>query len=254
MRRILARAAVAAATLAFGGFAQAVPIYFDFTGTVTGSSPGATTVSGGFTFESDRLLLLNTGIPNQYDFMDLQPTGLTEPLAFIDFGGIHREIPSLALNAAGVTFSDVCRPACDPGAVENVQLSALTIDPFIEGFTGQRRRADLFLYNTYWNRLPEFPYYEMYDGFDGATADPLDLVTMTLADLSGTYYESVYDCVDGECTQTFEGSPFVQFTIDTVTRGVGPRSVPEPGPLGLLGAALAGVFLLRRRPTSGSTR
>ena len=37
------------------------------------------------------------------------------------------------------------------------------------------------------------------------------------------------------------------FSIDSVTRGIGARAVPEPGTLGLMVAGLAGLLLFRRR-------
>jgi hypothetical protein len=258
MKKSLARATAAAVSLAFAGFAQAVPLYFDFTGTVTQASPAiglGTAVSGGFTLDTDRLLLQTTGIDNQYDFFDLAPTGLTEPLAFIDSAGTHQEIPSRALNFAAVSFSDACRPLCDPGISENITMSAVTLDPYIEGFTGQRRRSDITLYNNYWNRLPDFPFYDVYDAFDGTTAAPLDIVSMPLGEFTGLYYESAFDCVAGECTQVFNDDlAFFWFSVDTVSRGVGARAVPEPDTLGLMAAAMVlGIAVRRRRaPKKGS--
>ncbi len=260
MKMNLAHAAAVMLAIGFGGPAQAVPIYFDFTGTVTSGSPTVglgTAVSGGFTLETDRLIkLIPPVVDNQSDFFDLDPTGLTEPFAFIDFAGMHREVPSRAFSFAAVAFSDACRPLCDPGYTENITVYAGTMDPYSEGYTGQRRRSDISLYNTYWNRLPDFPYYDIYDGFDGATAAPLDIVSMALADLVGVYYESVLDCVAGECTEVFDNDLVsVGFRVDTVSRGVGARSVPEPASLGLMGAAMfLGIAMRRRRPISGSPR
>jgi hypothetical protein len=64
------------------------------------------------------------------------------------------------------------------------------------------------------------------------------------------FYEETYDCTSGACVahRNFEH----QLVVDTVSRSVISTSVPEPGTLGLLGAALGGLLLRRRRAQSSS--
>jgi hypothetical protein len=248
----LARAAIAA--LAFGstGLAQAVPIHFEFTGTVSQAGTTielGTAVSGGISLETDRLL--SSGLPAsdiQYSFVDWQPTGLTEPLAFIDFAGTHHEVPAYSSNYALVNFVDGCQPLCNTGWSENFNLGAYTEDAWSADFTGQMRSSSISLYNIYQNQLPDYPYFEIYDAFEGATAVPLDTISLPLAYLDGIYYESISDCVNGNCTSG--SSDYFVFRIDNLTRGVGPTDVPEPGTLGLLATAMLLFVATRRRARS----
>ena len=249
MKMNLARAAVVTLAMGWIGTAHAVPIYFDFTGSVIQESPSigiGTAVSGGFTLETDRLAFLPSS-PNQYIFADFAAPGLTEPLAFIDFAGIHQEIPDRPISFATVAFVDACTPVCTPGVAEGIHVTAATQDPWSAGYTGQMRRVDMSVNNIYWNRLPDYPFYDLYNGFDGTTAAPIDVVSMAFGELSGTFFEPEFDCVAGECTVTRE--EYFVFSIDTLSRGVGTRAVPEPGTLGLMGAAVFLGFTMRRRRT-----
>ena len=78
-----------------------------------------------------------------------------------------------------------------------------------------------------------------------STATPLDTISFPLSSLSGTCYESVSNCVDGGCPET--NSDYFVFSIDSLTRGFGPKSVPEPGTLGLLATAMMFSAAMRRR-------
>lgn len=242
----LARRAVAAATLSFGfaGFSHAVPVYFDFTGTVTISSQAGAVgqaVSGGFNFETDRLLALSPADGTQYTTVDWMPTGLTEPMGFASIGDLSISLPAHGLYYGGINFVDGCQPECNLGWRENFNLQVISQDLIASNFTGQWRSSSLSLFNSY-----------EADAFDGAGIGPLDALTLPLAQLLGTYNEWIYDCIDGACAVT--GQLEYQYSIDTVSRGIGPRSVPEPGTLGLLGAALGGLLLRRRRVMQASPR
>lgn len=246
MRKSVRRSALAA-TLSFGfaSFAHAVPVYFDFTGTVTVSSQAGEVglaVSGGFNFETDRLFTLpppSDGI--QYTTVDWMPTGLTEPMGFVSIGDRSFSLPAHGLYYGGINFADGCQPECNLGWRENFNLQVISEDPFQPNFTGERRSTSLILINAY-----------DANAFDGSALTPLDALTLPLASLLGVYNEWIYDCVDGACAVA--GQIQYQYDIATVSRGVGPRSVPEPGTLGLLGAALGGLLLRRRRATQASTR
>ncbi len=270
MRRTLASAAAGAVVTAFMGVAQAVPIYFDFTGTMTGNSATSIgpdgnvpategyslggSISGGFTFETDRLYPSDIP-PNGRIWVDWQPVDPAEPLAFLSFGGRDVSLPQYTgLNYTDMSFGDNCTPdGCPPGINEGFSLFASSADqPFIDAdFTGTFRTSSVMVFSTAETRVPDFPYYETFDYFDLSAIDPYSIVTLPLYETLGLYVEETDTCVSGSCT--YSNLTF-SFSLDSVTRGVGPRAiaVPEPDTLGLFAAAGAGFLLFgrRRRPAT----
>ena len=252
MKRTLARSAVAAVcSLGFAGTAGAIPIHFDFTGTITGveNVKGATVgavISGGFTFETERLAFGHAPGSPQYSWVDHEPEGLTEPYAFLNFGGREVAYPSAATgNYAVINFFDACTPICAPFGVENFGMFASTGHSAAPDFTGLMQQSSFYFASAALTRLTDPPFIEAFDYFDGTQVDPTSIVTLPLYDLAGFYSQGTMDCVSGGCTNIAPGS--LGFTIDSVTRGIGARAVPEPGTLSLLAASLAGLWLFRRR-------
>jgi len=251
MKSNLARAAIAALAFGCAGVAQALPIYFEFSGIVTQPSSAVgvgTAVSGRFNLETDRLLFSGPSGGIQYSFVDWEPTDLTGPLAYVDFAGTHHEVPAYSSSYAILNFADGCQPVCNTGWSENFNLGASTQDAWSQGYTGQLRSSNISLVNAY--TLPGFPP-QGYDAFEGATATPLDTLSLPLASLSGSYYESIAECVDGACAET--SHDYFVFRIDTLTRGVVQTSVPEPGTLGLWATAMLLGVATRRRARSKSS-
>lgn len=256
MKKHLARAAAAAVALGVASLAQALPLYFDFTGTVTGHTLPPTeggvmgnAVSGGFNFDTDRLFPSSVplGEGTQYTFVDWQPANLTEPLAYLNFGGRSLAWPSYESNYSLINFLEACPiSGCAPNTSENFNLQAHSQDVWSEDFTGTRHSSFLMFISAGQTRLPDFPFFESFNYFEPEDAVPTSIATLPLHDLLGIYSETVSSCVSGVCT-TIDDRQF-NFSVDSVSRGVGSRSVPEPGAFGLLGAALAGMWLLRRRP------
>jgi hypothetical protein len=238
MKKILARAIAAAVSLAFAGIAQAVPMYFDFTGTVLDTGAA---ISGGFNFESDRMVPLGPD-GSQSSFIDWQPADVTDPLAFLNFDGQTVSIPQYAVNYSMVTFLEGCPGSCSPALGEFFYLAAYTNELLPADGIGTLRNDSISIF--------AFGDGEV-DYFNGDTATPTGIVNLPLYNLLGSYYQNVATCVADGCTYT---DVDMRFSIDTVTRGIGPRSVPEPGTLGLFGAALAGLFFVRRRTTSALSR
>lgn len=253
MKRILLRGAVAVLALSSFGIAQAVPVYVDFSGTITqytlpsvdGVSTGAA-VTGGFTLETDRLLPSGPPLSGiQYTFLDFNPSGLAQPLATVSFGGREITFPQFDRTYAYVNFVDGCRPGCDTGAAEAYSINAATQDVFTPGYTGLYHSYFLNIFSLARAPLPDFPYFQYFDAFDGAAMTPMDAFTLPTWDLQGNFLESIADCVDGVCTSVSDAS--FNFGLTSFTRGVGTRPVPEPGTLGLFIGAIAGTWLLRRR-------
>lgn len=249
MRKTFERAAFAAIAIAAASLAQATPIDIQFTGTVrqaSATTPVGTAVAGGFHLETDRFV--STGAPLsgvQYSFIDWQPSGLTQPLAYLSFSGADHELPLYPDNYAMINFADGCQPVCNPGSSENFNIGVFSEQPRQAGYTGQLRSTSILLYNLYETPLPDFPYFETYNAFDGAAQSPDDILSLPLSHLDGAYIEGVLDCVEGVCSQL--SYDYFVFDIGSLTRGVAPTGVPEPGALGLMALAFSALFLFRRR-------
>jgi len=258
MKKSLARTAVAVAAFVVAGIAQAVPVYFDFTGTITGSSVSppdglmGSPLSGGFNFETDRLLEappLTSGQSTQYTFVDWQPSGLSEPFAFLNFGGGSLSWPNYESSYSLINFFESCSVSgCPPQTGENFNLQATTGDAWSPDFTGTMRTNFLFFLSAAETRLPDYPFFESFNYFEPEDVAPTSIVTLPLYSLVGLFSETSYSCVEGACS-TIEDRQYT-FSVDSVSRGEGPRPVPEPGTLELFGVALAGMLFLRRRQTA----
>ena len=83
--------------------------------------------------------------------------------------------------------------------------------------------------------------------FAGATAEDMNLVFRV--NDSGTFYYGFYTVQDSALVRAAQNQDITQLSMPdlTDTPVVGPTPAPEPVTLGLLGAGLAGLTLMRRR-------
>jgi hypothetical protein len=253
MKRTLHRGALAALGLiAVTNTADAVPIHIDFSGTTyPGSSEAGLGVadgdpiSGGFTLETDDLVY-NGLHGSTRSWVVTQPAS---PLAYLRLGSRDLQFPSGSGTTIGILqFTDDCTPAsCSVGA-DNFSFYVATDEPKDAGFTGIAHSWSFYFASLAITRPPgasSVDYFDYFDYFDGMQVEPLSLVTLPLHDTFGSYFEDTLSCAEGFCEST--GGKSLGFNIDSVTRGVGARAVPEPGTLGMMAFALTGMLLVRRR-------
>jgi hypothetical protein len=247
MKRTTVRSAIAAAfSLGITATTNAVPLYFDFTGTIQDGT--GTAISGGFSLETDRLAG-SAPTPALRSWVDYEPANRAESVAHLDFGDRSITVPSApGTSYVVINFFDGCTPAaCSNQAFDNFGIFASTADrEIVPGFTGTYRSQSFYFASAGITRRPDAPFMEAFDYFDAAQLDPTSVVTLPLYDVIGFFSEDTLDCVDGACVSLGQGSSF-GFTIDSVERGTGSRSVPEPGTLGLSGVGLLAAYWMRRR-------
>ena len=265
MKMNLARTAAAVAALGFSGLTQAVPLYFDFTGTVSsvGGSPYPTpnesrvgqSFTAGFTFETDRLFGTPIGThPVSQTFVDFGNPGPDASSSHLTIGGETFAFPSQPYQYTMMTFNDACSPAppnCTHGWAEDIVLFGFSSDMPLDSSntTGTFRSTSLLFLSSVptlphptdpATRIPAFDYFDVTAGID-----PTIILNLPMYDLFATFSVSETICNNGSCVGG--ASEQMQLNVTGVTRGIASTSVPEPGTLGLLGVALAGMFFLRRR-------
>jgi hypothetical protein len=253
MKRIFARALCAISLAGFGSSASAVPIHFDFTGSITGamgsyanSGLEGTAISGGFYFETDGLTQLADPWSSSMQYDDTNPPGA---FAYLNFGTHNINFPiHPESNEFFMAFRDYCSGSLciEPYYADAIELYAgSSTVPFeiwsAPGFVGSFSLSRMTVTAIGGDFL------------DWEQAVPTDLVTLPLPTsyfgnppLFGGYSEQVFTCAGGGgCNVPVNNG--VGFNIDSVTRVSGARDVPEPDSLLLFAMALLALPFIRRR-------
>jgi hypothetical protein len=230
--------------------ASAVPIFFDFTGTITsayGSMSGleGTAISGGLTFETDNLTAMTSPDLAMNQFYEDDVAGA---YGFLDFGSQHVDFPGYPqANTRDIVFQDTACPDyilhCSPAFTDQFNLFARSSDVAFQtsaspDFVGTVHDSYIYVTSQYFEDL-----------IDWTTVKPTDILSLPLANVIGTYDDVTSNCSGGGALCDQQRSDML-FTIDSVSRGIvqtPPTSVPEPGTLSLFAAAGLGMLLFRRR-------
>jgi hypothetical protein len=247
MRRIRTGALCAASFALLAGNASAVPIYFDFSGTITqayGSMSGleGVTISGGLTFETDNLTPMESPDLAMSQFYENDVSGA---YGFLDFGSRHVSFPTYPqANTRNIVFQDTACPDyilhCSAAFADQFNLFARSSDvPFETSgspdFIGTSHDSYVYVTSLYFEDL-----------IDWTKVQPTDILSLPLTNVNGNYSDVTSNCSGGGALCTQDRNEF-SFSIDAVTRGIGPRDVPEPDTLALAVAAAIGLLWMARR-------
>jgi hypothetical protein len=181
-----------------------------------------------------RDLFISTGIPavSPWD-ASLTVNGTGIPLATGDLNYAYVD-----LNDSGGPFA--CGPGCAGGVNDSLSLVTRSDQSGPLGVTASSLLQLLAYEPLDLTGTTPSTYIDLDQPFDVAS-----LVTIPLPNLSLAYGTSVFDCQALNLC-FFSSGETTRFNVTSVTRSSA-TSVPEPGPLGLMGAVVLAMTLARRR-------
>lgn len=247
--KTITRACLLGASLiaSFANSAHAVPIAFEFSGTVSGSDAGhmdwrGQTATGRFVLETDNFTALSP-LGRQVTWtdtvsVDVRPSPMIGSLRIGDeLISLNSEVESYG----GINFVGGCAMDCPATWIENWGVFMNTQSFALGQPIGDAYRLSGLRF------FSDGPINSDFIPDSGLT--PLDILSLPLGLLTGSYSAFDYLCTNGECIQS--GFTLAHFRVTSVTRvQIEPTPVPEPGALTLLAASLSGVaFVRRRRPS-----
>lgn len=246
--------------------AQAVPMVFDFTGTVgdTYHSGGNQTggvdlslagqvVTGRIVLELADLAANNetTERGTYFNFVDLLNTPSEPITSELNIGGIAHDVGVYSGDGGGLfAFDSRGLPMCEGCSPERDRLtiSDRSMEYWLrDGVDAPPPPPGEYLYRSLtlgWSAPDQaVDFIDSSQGFQ-----PLDLIQWVSTLVPGAFYTtSVMDCADRQCVTT--SSTQTYFIIDSLT--VSTPSVPEPGTLALFGIGLLGGAIARRSAVKG---
>jgi hypothetical protein len=242
--------------------AHAVPMVFDFTGTVSATyhsdyvnqthgtdvSQAGQIVTGRIVLELDDLASFNeaTERGTYISFVDLLNTPSEPITSELSIGGIAHDVGAYSGDGGAlVAFDSRGLPACEGCSPERDRLSISdrSMEYWLrDGADAPPPPPGEYSYRSLtlnWND-PDWAvdFIDLSQGFQ-----PLDLIQWVSTLVPGAFYvTSVMDCADRQCTTT--SSSETRFIINSLA--ISTPSVPEPGTLALFGIGLLGGAVARR--------
>lgn len=257
--------------LSVSDYASAVPIRFDFSGTVRetnvfNSGIGSQDHSNdGAAFavsiivETDGLTKSTTTAASGVTVSYLDAPGAPELVSSsVVINGTAYDVGIYDFDQGGIRFIDSSGPvSCGVGCATftpdqfNISDSSTEIlfgpGPFPADGVYRNRSVNINSADPDVGGLNPFNYALMMDYFDlAATDDPLSVLTLPLGFLGGSYNEGAFTCTSVPTKHCIgDYNKVTVFTINSVSRSI--VSVPEPASFGLLAFGLAGLAAQRSR-------
>src|SRR5690349_9274211 len=245
--------------------AYAVPIVFEFTGTITGrytqvpsgelfsdDTQNGVAYSASLTIDTE--LLLAKPVYNDYGYSRVQeyvdPEFMKPAVkGSLQLGDEVIDLRPYSRNAGNVAFGDSlgaqggCNPLCLDGVGDSLAINANSRAPEptfpSEGVIGSSRVLSFGAYED-WDISDPTKNGNLFS-LDGLSVE--ELVSMPLPNAYLSYSDVYWSCGGSSCIQA--PSTTTTLSIDTLTRRV--ASVPEPGTLALFALGLIGVAGVRGR-------
>jgi len=264
---VMSRVACAISLGVAASSAHAVPMIFDFTGTVrdtyyydwvnqtggTDLSQAGQVVTGRIVLELDDLASFNetTERGTSISFVDLLNTPSEPITSELSIGGVAHDVGAysgdggalLAFDSRGLPSCEGCSPERDRLTISDRSMEYWLRD----GVDAPPPPPGEYLFRSLtlgWSD-PDLAvdFIDLSQGFQ-----PLDLIQWVSALVPGAFYiTSVMDCADRQCVTTSNSQ--TNFIINSLT--ISTPSVPEPGTLALFAVGLLGGAVARRSAAKG---
>jgi len=253
----------AVAAVVCAGPASAIPVTFDFSGTVShvfvfdfaagvrtvDLSTAGQTFSAQFTIDTDLFTPHVSTISESVDLLTFRSELPGAVNSTLMINGESIDFAPYSSNRANAGFYDSngvvsCGEGCSRLTPDQFNASVLSEELTPLGLVASRELGFAFVADSQIVDNPEsaMSWFDFSPGFDLTQLASLPLPDFLRAHVQ--LNDSLFECTELRCQQT--ASHRTLFNLTSVGRTV--ASVPEPGALGLLAIGLAGAWFTRRRP------